>query len=131
MPKKAPKKKPTPKKTSKKKTNPTQNMNTHDKVKNIIGSEQSKMQCSCGSWIQHWRNYTGSKRIRCAVYGCNKDAKVGGHVISVDGRRKNHRYIVPICGSCNSSHNTEDMFIEKGVELIWANKQGTCDYDYY
>ena len=107
------------------------NMNTHEKVKNVKGSEQSRMQCKCGTWIQYWRNYTGSKRKRCAVLGCNGEAKVGAHVISVDGRTGNHRYIAPMCYSCNHHTNTDEMFLEAGIELIWANKKGTCDYDYY
>jgi len=107
------------------------NMNTNPCVKNIVGSEQSKLSCSCGSWLQHWRNYTGSKRKTCCVLKCQKDAKVGAHVISVDGRHSNHRYIAPMCYTHNHHSNTEHMFIDSRMELVWANKNGTCNYDYY
>ena len=94
------------------------NLNTHDCVKNIRGSEQSKLSCRCGSWITHWRNYTGSKRQRCAALGCNEIAKVGGHVISVDKRKTNHRYIVPLLYGCNHHTNKDGFFIEKGLEMV-------------
>jgi len=106
-------------------------MNTHPCVKNIQGHAQSELGCACRSWIAHWRNFTGSSRTSCAVLKCSSKAIHGAHVISIDKRKSNHRYIVPMCATHNNSNNTKGMFLDSRILLIKANKNATCKKVYY
>ena len=90
--------------------------NTMRRYRNLRNTGQRK--CSCGTWFKHWRNETGSRRKRCAAYGCGNDAEVGAHVQSVRGKLQ---WIVPLCKPCN---NLQEPFeLELTVELISANTQ--------
>lgn len=79
--------------------------------------------CKCGSWSQHWVNYSGkSWPTTCSVQNCNNKATVGGHVINgaVTGER-----IVPLCDSCNK---VSSAFSLKGsITLPSANRAETCE----
>lgn len=79
--------------------------------------------CSCGTWKQHWLNYSGKAwPASCSVNGCSNPATLGGHITnpSVDGEK-----IVPMCASCNSSPSAFNLKV--GVSLPSANKSETCD----
>lgn len=93
-------------------------------VKNLKGT--TGLTCRCGSWINHWRNYTNSKRAKCSVYGCWNTAKVGAHVRLVDNSTDNRWWIAPFCGSHNSHYCTESLSLKPDVELVSANKSHTC-----
>ena len=78
--------------------------------------------CSCGTWKQHWLNYSGkSWPSVCSVQGCSAAPVLGGHVIntSVSGEK-----IVPMCSSCNGLDTTFNL--DGGVSLVSANKAETC-----
>jgi hypothetical protein len=100
------------------------NKNTHWVVRNINGTSKNK--CDCKSWITHWRLATHSKRVICAVLECNEKAKVGAHVMVVDGRTSAQWWIVPFCSKHNHYSNTDPMYLKMDVTLISANKQITC-----
>jgi hypothetical protein len=57
--------------------------------------------CSRRSRMDHWRNYTRSARVQCAVVGCVNEARDGAHVISVDRRTDRQWWIAPMSGACN------------------------------
>lgn len=109
------------------------NHNTHFIVINIRGTSKYKFEgirkqrrCPCNSWTEHWNNFTGGKRITCAVLGCSRLANRGGHVISTDGRRDRLWWIVPICATHNDWRNRGEMVIDSRSKLVLANMWLTC-----
>lgn len=90
-------------------------------VRNIRGT--SWRSCSCGSWIEHYYNATGSRRQICGAYGCGKPAQVGAHVHKIVGRGRAdwREYIVPFCHACNMTSDEIDLKV--GVILVPANTQ--------
>ena len=91
------------------------------KVKNINGTTQHK--CRCGSWLQHWRNYSGQTANECRAKGCSNTASVGAHV-QKDVSYDNNWYIVPFCFTHNKS--TIPVELVAGTKLVSANKSKTC-----
>jgi hypothetical protein len=79
--------------------------------------------CDCGSWSQHWLNYSNSGWPRaCAVEGCLAWPTLGAHVFSQTDRDE---YIVPLCSSHN---NMQVSFSLKSSALpVSANRSKTCD----
>ena len=79
--------------------------------------------CACGTWKQHWLNYSNRKwPSSCSVSGCTNQPTLGAHIInsSVSGEK-----IVPMCVSCN---NKTGFFDLKSTEiLVDANKSKTCE----
>lgn len=100
------------------------NMNTHYKVVNINGTSKNK--CSCLSWIEHWRSFTGGTRTTCSVLGCSNTDLVGAHVQLEDYRFTRNWWIVPICRSHNNRYNFQGMFIDSRTSLASANVSNTC-----
>ena len=87
-------------------------------IKNIEGTSLDARPPQ-GSWINFFREYGYSQRT-CAVGGCVSTTLIGGHV-KVRGKRG--EWIVPICQSCNSYHNTEWMRTNRRVVCVpvdWA-----------
>ncbi len=76
------------------------------KVKNMKCT--SELECKCGSWLKHWKNYKESvlesSKLECANKKCDKPAENGGHVERSDN---GDECIVPLCGKCNNSKFTE------------------------
>lgn len=81
--------------------------------------------CKCGSWKQHWINYSKkSWPDNCSVDGCTNSPTLGAHVInpSVSGEK-----IVPMCDSCNQKEGS--FSLKTSATLVSANKEETCDKD--
>lgn len=79
--------------------------------------------CKCGTWQQHWINFSENKwPAHCSVEGCSKAPTVGAHVInaSADGER-----IAAMCDSCNKLSVT--FALKGGVSVPSANKSLTCE----
>ena len=79
--------------------------------------------CSCGSWKQHWLNFSKKQwPDQCSVAGCTNRPTLGAHVFndSVTGEK-----IVPMCDSCNKISGTFNL--KGGVTLVNANKSETCE----
>lgn len=95
----------------------------------LSGEKVKRRRCRCGSWIEHWRKFTGGKRVTCAVIGCNNLAKCGAHVVSTDGRRDQQWWIVPVCSNCNHYRNIKEMKIDRRSWLVSANMWLTCKND--
>lgn len=92
------------------------------KVKNINGTSDNV--CSCGSWIQHWRNFSGQTATICRALGCSRTDLSGAHV-QKDVNYDNSWYIVPFCGAHNNA--TGSIELVAGTNLVSANKKLTCD----
>lgn len=93
------------------------------KVKNINGTSQNT--CKCGSWLQHWKNYSGQSLASfCPEVGCTKKPEVGAHV-QKDNSWDNNWYIIPLCSSHNSMHGSS-LSVSDTVNLAPANVSETC-----
>ena len=82
----------------------------------------SDRNCSCGTWAQHWINYSGKPwPYECSVARCNNSPQLGAHVINpkVSGEK-----IVPMCDSCNKLSGT--FSLKGGITLVNANTSETC-----
>ena len=92
------------------------------KVKNINGTSDTT--CKCGSWLQHWKNYSGqSLPVHCSEIRCTSRPELGAHVQKVS-LYDNNWYIIPLCSSHNKS--TGELEIMDSVKLVSANKRETC-----
>lgn len=92
-----------------------------DGWKNKRGTEDRS--CQCGSWKNHWLNFSGkSWPDKCAVGSCSNKATLGAHVYnsSVSGE-----YIVPMCRSCNAQQG--EFSLKGNTTLVSANKSKTCE----
>lgn len=97
-------------------------------VKNLNNSSEQFPEpvCKCNSWIEHWdiNKYPKNDMQAGWCRGCGKKFEhselCGGHVMKKNSDDK-HRYIVPLCSSCN---NKKDYTFEVDTsELVSAN----CD----
>ncbi len=91
------------------------------KVKNINGT--AKNNCNCGSWLQHWKNYSGQTATQCRAIGCSRTDLLGAHV-QKDVYYDSRWYIVPLCSAHN--HVTEAIELVAGTNLVSANVSETC-----
>lgn len=92
------------------------------RITNINGTSQTT--CKCGSWLDHWKNFSGQIILFCPVNGCANIDLVGAHVqraYNID----NKWYILPLCKSHNNSSEILDVLDR--YKLVSANKQQTCD----
>lgn len=88
-------------------------------IKNIFKewynmSNTSDRQCSCGSWMEHWKNFSGYRwPSTCSVEGCFKEASLGAHI-----KRDNDNtvYILPMCDSCNK--RTDHFAIKSSAKPV-------------
>jgi hypothetical protein len=68
--------------------------------RNVSGTSNDT--CRCGSWLEHYKRYSGQSLLRCAVEGCGEWATDGAHVQQhplnpfVD-----NTYILPFCHAHN------------------------------
>lgn len=83
----------------------------------------SERSCSCGSWKNHWLNFSNQKwPTACSVFKCNNSAEVGAHIIVTNTNDKSE-YIIPMCKKCNA--RTDEFTIKKG-RRVFANISETC-----
>jgi hypothetical protein len=87
---------------------------------NKVGT--SNRSCACGTWKQHWMNFSNRAwPIKCSLLGCENAPTLGAHLINTSS---NDEYIVPFCDSCNKIATY--FTIEEGSILIRANPSMTC-----
>lgn len=93
------------------------------KVRNINGTSQNT--CKCGTWLEHWKNFSNqSLPSHCVEKSCYQKPMVGAHV-QKDNSSDNNWYIIPLC----NSHNNEtgkSLDIMDGTVLVSANVAETC-----
>ncbi len=93
------------------------------KIRNINGTSDNT--CKCGSWLDHWKKFSGlSISIYCPVLSCYEKTEVGAHV-QKDNSTDNSWYIVPLC----KSHNAEkgkSLEVGDSTKLVSANVSETC-----
>ena len=92
------------------------------KVKNVNGTSENV--CKCGSWLNHWKKFSGQSRTYCPVVSCLEKIEVGAHV-QKDSTTDSSWYIIPLC----KKHNAEtgkSLDISDVVVLVSANVSKTC-----
>lgn len=92
-------------------------------VKNVNGTTDRS--CKCGSWIQHWKNFSGQSATICRAKGCSNQNPLGAHVKK--NSEDNKEYIVPFCSAHNSQTTPTWIELVLGTKLAPANKNDTCD----
>jgi hypothetical protein len=94
-------------------------------VRNISGTSSPRYADSNSktseSWLQTWRDATGSDRATCCVNECNNLATQGAHVQMEDHRMTRDWYLVPMCSPCNSPRNSDGMYIDCRVVPVAVN----------
>jgi len=79
--------------------------------------------CKCGSWKQHWINFSRKPwPSSCSVLGCKQPAEIGAHVYNpeVSGEK-----IVPMCKLCNKLDTP--FSLKNETRVVSANKSETCE----
>lgn len=94
----------------------------HMRVKNI--NRKAESHCNCGSWLQHWKNFSGEQVTVCRAHGCSRTDLNGIHV-QKDGGNDAGWYIVPFCSLHECA--TGSILLEPGTILISAHKDETCE----
>ena len=93
------------------------------KVKNINGTSSNI--CKCGSWLEHWKNFSGQTLPSCCPEsGCTQKPEVGAHV-QKDNSMDDSWYIIPFC----TKHNGEtgkSLTVSDSIKLVSANVSNTC-----
>lgn len=92
------------------------------KIKNINGTSANK--CGCGSWLDHWKKFSGQTITYCCEKSCTKTDLVGAHVQKADGWDTNW-YILPLCSAHNQS--AIELEVSDTYTLVSANKAETCE----
>jgi hypothetical protein len=93
------------------------------RITNINGTSDTT--CKCGSWINHWKNFSRQKLPTfCPVYGCYQKDLVGAHVQKAYAVEPKW-YIIPLC----SRHNEikTDLDVVDTVAFVSAKKNETCE----
>lgn len=92
------------------------------RVKNKGGT--SGRNCKCGSWINHYKNFSTGSTLYCSVKNCYERATVGAHIVLADSLDKSE-YIVPFCDSHNQQF--DGVFEIGDTDLAPANRSETCE----
>ena len=91
------------------------------KVENIDCTKDNT--CKCGSWLQHWKNYSDDSASHCSASGCENPMEVGVNVQKADSHDRDW-YIVPFCEA--HSHTTYHVDLVFTTKLVPANTSETC-----
>jgi len=93
------------------------------KVINVNGTSDNK--CKCGSWLNHWKNFSGqSLPGYCTVKKCLQGMDVGAHV-QKDSYPDKGWYIIPLCDVHNKEKG-QSLNILDSTTLVSANVSQTC-----
>lgn len=105
------------------------------KVKNLEGTGSNV--CTCGSWLEHWKKYSGQALpVTCPTLNCKGNPEVGAHVKRVEDVKlellypsayssMNSHYIIPLCSNCNNRFE-EELEVMDTIKLVSANQSETC-----
>lgn len=92
------------------------------KVKNIKGT--SPNDCSCGSWLDHWKKFSGRQLpTYCSEKSCIGKPEVGAHV-QKDSSSDRNWYIIPLCAKHNAK--ADSLEIVDDTAFAPANVSETC-----
>lgn len=93
------------------------------KINNINGTSSNV--CNCGSWLDHWKNFSGQLLPSyCPETKCMQKPEVGAH-IQKESSSDSNWYIIPLC----KTHNVEkgkSLTVSDSIALVSANVSKTC-----
>ncbi len=93
------------------------------KVKNINGTSTNI--CKCGSWLDHWKKFSGeSLPTYCPEVKCIQKPEVGAHV-QKDSSADTNWYIIPLCRTHNGETG-KSLDVSDATKLVSANVSQTC-----
>jgi hypothetical protein len=93
------------------------------KVKNINATSEDT--CRCGSWLEHWKKFSGQALPTCCPEEkCPHKPEVGAFV-QKDSHGDPGWYIVPLCKLHNELIGKSLILVDT-VKLVSANAAGTC-----
>jgi hypothetical protein len=93
------------------------------KVRNINGTSDNS--CKCGSWLEHWKKFSGQTLpAYCPASSCLKKPEVGAHV-QKDSYSDDSWYIIPLCNDCNGKKG-QSLEVSDSIKLVSANVSRTC-----
>lgn len=92
------------------------------RIKNINGTSQTR--CACGTWLDHWKKFSGQTITYCPEPSCLQTDLLGAHVQKADSS-DNKWYIYPLCSTHNRSTGVLD--VSDVYKLVSANKKETCE----
>lgn len=94
------------------------------RVKNKQNS--NKPNCSCGKFINHYKNYSRQKNLVCSYKGCTEDNNLnGGHVYICESDNRK-QYIIPLCDKHNNHTNKDCFKINKNTKLVSVSLRHSC-----
>lgn len=92
-------------------------------IRNINGTSDST--CKCGSWLDHWRKFSGQQvPAYCPADKCYEKTEVGAHV-QKDDSSDHSWYIYPLCKKCNAK-TWQSLTVNDAYRLVSANVSQTC-----
>ena len=93
------------------------------RVKNVSGISDDT--CNCGSWLGHWKKFSGQPLPTfCPQITCVQKPAVGAHV-QKDNLGDSNWYIVPLCAT-HDGKKGQSLDISDNVKLVSANVSETC-----
>jgi hypothetical protein len=93
------------------------------KVNNVNGTSENI--CKCGSWLAHWKNFSGKALSSyCDEKKCTAKPSVGAHV-QKDSTTDRGWYIVPLCDEHNRQTGKSVELVDNAV-LVSASVSQTC-----
>ena len=96
------------------------------KIKNV--NEVTDEICACGSWLNHWKKFSGKPVPRfCSVIGCIRRPEVSA-LIRKDSSSDEDWYITLLCNE-HESQIGESLEVSDSTILVPANVTQTCGRD--
>lgn len=93
------------------------------KVNNINGASQNT--CECGSWLEHWKKFSGQQLpSHCPEQKCLRKPEVGAN-IQRDSSTESNWYIIPLCRTHNGETG-KSLMVSDTMVLVSANVGKTC-----
>ena len=91
------------------------------KVLNVNGTSDNV--CPCGSWIEHWRSFSGQEiPDYCPVVMCMEKPEVGA-LVQTDSATDRSWYVVPLCRTHNGLTG-ESLSVRDDIKLASARVRG-------
>jgi hypothetical protein len=80
--------------------------------------------CTCGSWIEHWKKYSGQTLACCVEVSCTGKDLVGAHVQKADTMDSDW-YIIPLCQAHSKMQG--EIEVSDNYKLVSADTLETCE----
>jgi hypothetical protein len=84
----------------------------------------SERLCACGSWLEHWKKYSGQTLACCVEATCTGKDLVGSHVQKVNPADTDW-YIIPLCRTHGEMQG--EIEISDNYRLVYADPMDTCE----